>query len=97
MDWNLKGKGRTPHKNDQATSDYGVKQNFLQEKPGNGNNDFTNHQGKNDNRNPGNVPRVIIDKVNGGYASQSGVDKSKLYILQIPPFSVRYFDYAIRL
>ena len=33
MDWNLKGKGRTPHKDDKAASDYGVKQVILQEEP----------------------------------------------------------------
>ena len=76
MDWNLKGKGRTPHKDDKAASDYGVKQVVLQKEPGDSNNDFTNHQGKNDHRNPGDVPVMIIDKVIGRYASQSGVDKN---------------------
>ena len=74
MDGNLKSECRTPHKDDKAASDDGVKQIILQEEPGNGNNDFTNHQRKHDHRNPGNVPRVIIDKVRGRYASQSGVD-----------------------
>lgn len=76
MDWNLKGKGRTPHKDDKAASDYGVKQVVLQEEPGDSNNDFTNHQRKNDHRNPGDVPFMIIDKVIGRYASQSGVNNN---------------------
>ena len=76
MDWNLKGKGRTPHKDDKAASDYGVKQVVLQEEPGDSNNDFTNHQRKNDHRNPGDVPFMIIDKFIGRYASQSGVDNN---------------------
>ena len=76
MDWNLKGKGRTPHKDDKAASDYGVKQVVLQEEPGDSNKDFTNHQGKNDHRNPGDVPFMIIDKFIGRYASQSGVDNN---------------------
>ena len=76
MDWNLKGKGRTPHKDDEAARDYGVKQVVLQEEPSDGNYDFTNHQGKNDHRNPGDVPCVIIDKVIRSYASQAGVDNN---------------------
>jgi len=76
MDGNLKGECRTPNKDDKAASDDGVKQIILQEEPGNGNNDFTNHQGKNDHRHPGDVPRVVIDKVIGRYARQSGVDNN---------------------
>lgn len=76
MDWNLKGKGRPPYKDDKAASDYGVKQFTLQEEPGDGNNDFSNHQGKNDHRNLGDVPRVIVDKIFGRYASQSWVDNN---------------------
>ena len=76
MDWHLKGKGRTPHKYDQADRDYGVKQVILQEKKSDGNNDFTNHQWKNDHRNPSDVPCVIINKVTGRYASQTRVDNN---------------------
>ena len=74
MDWNLKGKGRTPHQDDESDSNCGVKQIVLQEKQNDGNNDFTNHQGKNDHRNPSDVPCVIINKVIGRYANQSGID-----------------------
>ena len=76
MDWNLKDKGRTPHNDDEAASDYGVKQVVLQEEPSDGNNDFTNHQRKNDQRNPGYVTCVTIDKVIGRYASHAGVDNN---------------------
>ena len=76
MDWNLKGKGRTPNKDDEAASDCGVKQVILQEEPSDGYNDFTNHQGKNDHGNSGDVPCVIINKVIGRYASQSGLDNN---------------------
>ena len=73
MDWNLKGKCRTPHKYDETDCNNGVKQVVLQEEASDGNNDFKNHQWKNNHRNPGDVPGVIINKVIGGYASQSGV------------------------
>jgi len=76
MDWNLKGKCRTPHKYDEADCDNGVKQVVLQKEASDGNNDFTNHQWKNDHCNPCDVPCVIINKVIGRYAGQSGVDNN---------------------
>lgn len=76
MDWNLKGKSRTPHKDDETASDIGIKHIVLQKEPGDGKNDFTNHQGNNDHTNPGDVPRMIFDKINGRYASQSGIDNN---------------------
>ena len=76
MNWNLKGKSRAPHKDDEAASDDGVKQVVLQEEPSDGNNDFTNHQGNNGHRNPGDVPCVIIDKIIGRNASHSGVNNN---------------------
>jgi len=73
MDWNLKGKCRTPHKYDEADCHTGVKQVVLQKEVGDRNKEFTNHQWKNDHCNPSDVPYVIIYKVIGGYASQTGV------------------------
>ncbi len=62
MDRNAKGKGGAPHRDNKSASDHGVKQSGLREEPGDGNNDFKNHEGKNDHCYFSHVPRIKLTR-----------------------------------